>query len=81
MTVSFMITLAWALHLELDISCGCLASQAALQDDPISWLTLLRDSEWLLLSIYVLVFDRNPIGIDRLLTMWRYRNDHADRKA
>ncbi|MFW5740812.1 MAG: MauE/DoxX family redox-associated membrane protein [Myxococcota bacterium] len=71
MMLSFMIALAWALHLGLDMSCGCFASQAAEDDDPITWLTLLRDSVWLVQSIYVLVFDRNPIGVEHLLSKWR----------
>ena len=65
--VSFMVALAWALHLGLDMSCGCFASQAATEDDPISWHTLLRDSVWLGLGLYVTVFDRHPIGLERLI--------------
>ena len=65
--VSFMVALAWALHLDLDMSCGCFASQAAAEDDPISWHTLLRDSVWLVLGLYITVFDRRPIGLERLL--------------
>ena len=65
--VSFMVALAWALHLNLDMSCGCFASQAAAEDDPISWHTLLRDSVWLVLGLYVMVFDRRPIGLERLV--------------
>jgi putative oxidoreductase len=65
--VSFMVALAWALHLNLDMSCGCFASQAATEDDPISWHTLVRDSVWLVLALYTLFFDRRPIGLERLL--------------
>lgn len=71
MMISFMVALAWALYLDLDMSCGCFASQAAAENDPISWHTLLRDSVWLVQSIYVLVFDRNAIGVERLLSKWR----------
>ena len=71
MMISFMVALAWALHLGLDMSCGCFASQAAEEDDPISWHTLLRDSVWLIQSIYVLVFDRKAIGVERLISKWR----------
>ena len=63
MMVMFIIALSIALHRGLDISCGCFASQGAVED-PISWRTIARDSSWLLLSLYVLVFDRAPIGID-----------------
>ena len=65
MMVLFMIALAWALHLGLDMSCGCFASDS--KADPISGLTMLRDAGWLALAAYVLVFDRNPIGLDRLI--------------
>ncbi len=63
---SFMIALGWALHLGLDMSCGCFASQAATEEDAISWHTLIRDSVWLLLALYILVFDRRPLGVERL---------------
>lgn len=71
MMVSFMISLAWALHLHLDMSCGCFASQAATTDDPISWHTIVRDSAWLGMAVYVFLFDRHPLGIDRL--SWRFK--------
>jgi uncharacterized membrane protein YphA (DoxX/SURF4 family) len=64
---SFMIALGWALHLNLDMSCGCFASQAATEDDAISWHTLIRDSVWLLLAVYILLFDRRPLGVERLI--------------
>ena len=64
--VSFMIALAWALHLGLDMSCGCFASQAATEEDAISWHTMVRDSVWLLLGVYILVFGRRPLGVERL---------------
>ncbi len=67
MMVMFMIALSFALYNDLSISCGCFASNAAAASDPISGLTMLRDSAWLLLAVYVVVFDTNPIGIDRLL--------------
>jgi len=62
---SFILALLWALHLGLDMSCGCFASQAASAGDTISWHTLVRDLSWLALGLYVLWFDRNPIGLDR----------------
>ena len=74
MMISFMIALTWALYLGLDMSCGCFASQAAAQDDPISWRTLLRDAFWLVLSIYVFALDRDAIGVERLLNKWRQRH-------
>ena len=74
MMVAFMVALSWALYLGLDMSCGCFASQGAAEDDPISWRTWLRDLVWLLQSIYVLVFDRNAIGVERLWRIWRKRH-------
>jgi len=75
MMISFMVALAWALHQGLDMSCGCFASQAAAEDDPISWHTLLRDSVWLVQSIYVLVFDREAIGVEQIFK--KRRQQHA----
>ncbi len=66
MMVVFMIALAWALHQGLDLSCGCFASSG--DEDPISSMTMLRDAGWLALALYVLAIDRNPIGIDRLIS-------------
>jgi len=66
MMLSFMIALLWALRLELDMSCGCFASQAAVTDDPISWLTVGRDFFWFALALYVLTFDKRPLNIHRI---------------
>ena len=65
MMVVFIAALGWALHLGLDMSCGCFASST--EADPISGKTLLRDGTWLALSLYVLFFDRRPLGLDRLI--------------
>ena len=67
MMVMFMIALSFALAHDLQISCGCFASNAAAASDPISPLTMLRDLAWLLLSLYVVVFDKTPLGVDSLL--------------
>jgi uncharacterized membrane protein YphA (DoxX/SURF4 family) len=69
MMVVFMVALGWALHQDLDMSCGCFASSS--EHDPISAMTMLRDAGWLALSLYVLVFDRVPLGLDRLLARRR----------
>jgi len=66
MMAVFTAAIAVALSRGLEMSCGCFASQGA-AEDPISWLTILRDLGWLALALYVLFMDRNPIGIDRLL--------------
>lgn len=67
MMLSFILSLLWALHLGLDIACGCFASQAATTGDPISWQTLVRDGFWLALGLYVLTLDRMPWGLDHIL--------------
>jgi uncharacterized membrane protein YphA (DoxX/SURF4 family) len=64
MMLIFMAALGWALHRNLDMSCGCFASSG--HQDPISGLTMLRDAGWLALALYVLVFDRSPLGLDRV---------------
>ena len=66
MMLAFMIALGWALSLGLEMSCGCFASQGGAHY-PISGWTMLRDAGWLVLALYVLVFDRAPLGLDRLL--------------
>jgi len=70
MMLIFMIALGWALHLGLDMSCGCFASASGEQDS-ISGLTLLRDGTWLALALYVLALDRRPLGLDRWLVRHR----------
>ena len=67
MMIMFMIALSYALMHDLTISCGCFASNAAAGSDPISGLTMLRDSAWLLIAVYVVIFDTRPLGVDRLL--------------
>lgn len=66
MMVVFLAALTVALARGLDMSCGCFASQGA-EEDPISYLTILRDLWWLGLSLWVLVFDRGLAGIDHRL--------------
>ncbi len=67
MMVVFMIALGMALYAGLDMSCGCFASSAAEGEDMISMATLWRDAQWLLLAVYVVIFDRIPWGVDWLL--------------
>jgi uncharacterized membrane protein YphA (DoxX/SURF4 family) len=66
MMVIFITAIVIALAKGLDMSCGCFASSAAVAEDPISWMTIVRDGVWLALSLGVLFFDDNPIGLDRL---------------
>lgn len=75
MMVAFLVALAHALALGLDLSCGCFAGSGA-EEDPISWRTIVRDLAWLLLALYVLTFDRSPLGVDR----WLERRRAARRK-
>jgi hypothetical protein len=62
----FLVALVIALARGLDMSCGCFASQT-MEEDPITWITVLRDLIWILLAFYIWLFDRSKIGIDRLL--------------
>jgi len=77
MMLMFIVALAIALAQGLDLSCGCFASQGAQGEDPISSATVLRDAGWLILSLYVILFDGNAnanttaIGVDRLLARRR----------
>lgn len=71
MMVSFIVALAWALHLGLDMTCGCFASQGAVDEDPISGWTMVRDGVWLAMGLYVLFADRHPIGIEPWITKAR----------
>jgi uncharacterized membrane protein YphA (DoxX/SURF4 family) len=66
MMAVFIGALMVALARGLDMSCGCFASQGA-AEDPISWLTVVRDSVWLGLSGFVLVFDQGLAGVDAWL--------------
>ncbi len=68
MMMVFIMALGIALAKGLDMSCGCFASQGA-AEDPISALTVGRDSLWLAMGIFVLIFDRGRLGFDTLL--WR----------
>lgn len=66
MMLVFIGALVIALARGLDMSCGCFASQGA-EEDPISWLTVLRDLGWLALSILLLLGGRGLAGVDRWL--------------
>ena len=63
----------------MDMTCGCFASQGAAGEDPIGSLTMLRDAGWLLLGIYVMIFDREPIGLAPLLNRIRPRAHGGER--
>jgi putative oxidoreductase len=71
MMAAFMVALGWALHQGLEMSCGCFA--AASTEAPISGWTMLRDAAWISLALYVLLFDRAPLGVDGWLQRRRER--------
>jgi len=66
MMAVFVAALLIALARGLDMSCGCFASQGA-ADDPISWMTVVRDLVWVALAMLVLLYDRGLLGLDRLV--------------
>jgi len=72
MMAVFLTAIIVALARGLEMSCGCFASQS-MAEDPISWRTVLRDLGWLAIPLYVLVFDRNPVGIDGLVARLKRR--------
>ena len=72
MMVMFLVALVVALARGMDMSCGCFASQGAAGEDPISYLTVLRDLGWLALSLYVWIFDRRSLGLDRVWPRGRF---------
>lgn len=71
MMIMFMGALLIALYNGLDMSCGCFASSTIDAGDEISYKTVLRDSTWLFLGLYVLVFDHQPLGITAAMKRFR----------
>ncbi len=67
MMTMFTVAIASAVAKGLDMSCGCFASQGSVED-PISWRTIVRDTSWLLLAVYIFILDRRPLGLDRLFS-------------
>jgi putative oxidoreductase len=67
MLLVFMGAVAAALTRGLHLSCGCFASHAAQAEDPISYLTLLRDGAWLALAGAVVWLRPDGFGIRALL--------------
>lgn len=66
MMLFFLTALGVALARGLDMSCGCFASQGV-AEDPISWLTVMRDLVWLGLAVFVVVYDTGRLGLDSWL--------------
>jgi putative oxidoreductase len=79
MMAVFTAAVSIALADGLDMSCGCFASKGA-AEDPISWKTIVRDTSWLALSIYVLVFDDGRLGLDGLLKKRRAKKSKVSTK-
>ncbi|MBN2339839.1 MAG: DoxX family membrane protein [Deltaproteobacteria bacterium] len=71
MMVMFLTALLIALSNGLDMSCGCFASSTMEEGDAISTATVFRDVSWLVLGIYILLLDRQPLGLESWL---RHRN-------
>jgi uncharacterized membrane protein YphA (DoxX/SURF4 family) len=60
MMCMFLIALIIAIYKGINASCGCFASQSV-EEDPISYKTVIRDLSWLLIALYVLLFDKRPL--------------------
>lgn len=67
MMVVFIAAISIALSKGLHMSCGCFASQGAVED-PISFMTVLRDLGWLAISMWIVFFDRESPGVDALVS-------------
>jgi putative oxidoreductase len=71
MMVMFIAAIGITLSRDLPISCGCFASAEA--GDEISWATVVRDSVWLGMALYVVIVDDGRFGLDGLWRWWRRR--------
>ncbi|MGB9599714.1 MAG: MauE/DoxX family redox-associated membrane protein [Myxococcota bacterium] len=60
MMTIFLIALIIAIQKGINASCGCFASQS-IEEDSISYKTVIRDLIWLLIALYVLLFDKRPL--------------------
>ncbi len=72
MMVVFLASLVSALARGYEMSCGCFASLEAAENIGIQ--TLYRDIVWIVLALFVLLFDSGRYGADRFL---RRRNRYA----
>ncbi len=64
MMFMFFIAIIIAIYKGIEASCGCFASQS-IEEDPISYKTVIRDFIWLIISLYVLFLDRRPLLVFR----------------
>jgi len=76
MMIMFIAAIGITMSRDLPISCGCFASAEA--SDEISLGTVVRDSIWLGLAVYVVAVDDGRFGIDGL---WRWRRKQREAKA
>lgn len=60
MMTMFLIALIIAIYKGINASCGCFASQS-IEEDPISYRTVIRDLIWLFIAIYIFFFDQRPL--------------------
>lgn len=65
MLAMFTFAMVVALLNGIETSCGCFASEK-LGEHPLTWLSVGRDIGWLAMAGYILVFDHDPVGIDRI---------------
>ncbi len=71
MMLMFLTALLIALNKDLQLSCGCFASQDAA--DEIGLHTVFRDLGWMALALYTLLLDDGRFGLDGLLQPKRDR--------
>lgn len=72
MMIMFLVALFSALSRDLQMSCGCFASQETF--DEIGIHTVFRDLGWLLIAAFVLFFDNGRLGLDRFINV---KGNHA----
>ncbi len=60
MMTIFLIAIIIAIYKGINASCGCFASQS-IEEDPISYKTVIRDLIWLFITIYIFFFDKKPL--------------------
>ncbi len=75
MMVMFLVALTLALTKDLQMSCGCFASQEAA--DEIGVHTIYRDLAWLTAGLWTLFFDDGRFGLDGWFS-YRKRRKHAN---
>jgi len=71
MLLMFIVALFIALSRDMQLSCGCFASQEAA--DEIGMHTVIRDFGMLLPGLYVMIFDDGRVGVDGWLRNRRAR--------